>query len=1068
MSGSTITCPVCGTSNPAGFNFCGNCGARLSASTSGGSAERRQITVMFCDLIGSVAMSLKLDPEDLRDVIHRYQEACVAAVEAFGGYVAQYLGDGIMAYFGYPVVHDAEAERAVRAGLDIIGRVEALSIEIRRAHQIDVSVRVGIDTGLVVVGEVGSGTRKEHLALGETPNRAARLQTLAPPNGLVVSEATQRLVADIFETEDLGPQALKGILDTERVYRILGDRLPEGATDLTGMPRRVSTVGREPELEIIRECWASVEEGAARIVILRGEPGIGKSHLVHLFRQELADDAHTRIECRCSPFLQGSPFHPIVDWMQRIFNFYPDQSVDERLDMVEFVCRQNKITDPDAPRLLAGLLSLPADLRYPNPGYSASRIRERTHEILETLLLQMADDCPLVFVLEDEQWIDPSTRGFLEQFAAGAGGRRILVLVTSRERVRVRWPSDLPVTILSLDKLDVDHVRMLVRDLAAPRELPESVVGQIVQKSDGIPLFVQEFTRMVLEMHAPDEEEETPVPLASADLSIPVTLHDSLMARLDRLHPIKEVAQMCSVIGREFTFELALAASRMGESTLAEALVELVRADVLVGEGRPPRSRYMFRHALIQEAAYESMLRTRRAVYHRRIARYLAEKREEEELDVIAHHLSRAGDREGAARYWLRAGRRAHERWANEEAVDYFTRGMALVRELPDSPENRKTSFFLQAGHAVALLPIRGYTHPVVLLAFERAAELADGVDDPAAAMPVVRGLWAYYTVLADHDRGAALAEYLEALARKSGQHILQDEAMAARASSLIWRGDARESRNLFETAMQGLRAIASEPPATLAFQHPCVGALSYLAFANWYLGETEVAMERSRESVKLADDLDHPFSRAFAYVFDAALKTYLGLRDEARKSAEQSFVISSRFGFPFWLNVSRVLSGWAMAPTDVDEAIEQMRGGLNALQSAGVRIWTAYPSALLAQLLGDAGRPDEALELLDAVVDRNRSNGEGFLLPEILRLRARQLDALDRHTEAAADRKEAVQLAQQQGARPILLRVLMDVIQTEDRPDPALRDLLRTTADGYDDRLNLADVTAARRLLAT
>src|SRR5690606_11548998 len=378
-------------------------------------------------------------------------------------------------------------------------------------------------------------------------------------------------------------------------------------------------------------------------------------------------------------------------------------------------------------------------------------IRERTHEILETLLLQMADDCPLVFVLEDEQWIDPSTRGFLEQFAAGAGGRRILVLVTSRERVRVRWPSDLPVTILSLDKLDVDHVRMLVRDLAAPRELPESVVGQIVQKSDGIPLFVQEFTRMVLEMHAPDEEEETPVPLASADLSIPVTLHDSLMARLDRLHPIKEVAQRCSVIGREFTFELALAASRMGESTLAEALVELVRADVLVGEGRPPRSRYMFRHALIQEAAYESMLRTRRAVYHRRIARYLAEKREEEELDVIAHHLSRAGDLEGAARYWLRAGRRAHERWADEEAGDYFTRGMALVRELPDSPENRTTSCFLQAGHAGALLPIRGYTHPGVLLAFERAAELADGVDDPAAAMPVVRGLWSYYTVLADH-----------------------------------------------------------------------------------------------------------------------------------------------------------------------------------------------------------------------------------------------------------------------------------------------------------------------------
>ena len=1068
MSASSIVCPTCGTPNPSGFKFCGNCGTRLlqEEAVAEQAAERRQITVMFCDLVGSVAMSLKLDPEDLRDIIRRYQDACVDAIEAYEGHVAQYLGDGILAYFGYPVMHDGEAERAVRAGLDVVARMQSLSAELERLHGIDIAVRVGIDTGLVVVGAMGRGANKEHLALGETPNRAARLQSVAPPNGLVISQSTQRLVAEIFETENLGAQALKGIAGEEKVFRIVSERMPGSPLDLAAFNGRLSTMGREFELDVFRECWSSVEQGSGRVLMMRGEPGIGKSHVVQLFRQELSGVRHARVECRCSPYLQGGAFHPLIDWLQRVFNFYPDQSASDRLDMVEFVCERNGLEDRDAPRLLASLLSLPVEDRYKNPGYSAALARDRTQKVLEELVLKMADDRPLLMIVEDLQWIDPSTKGFLERLANVVPKRSLLLVLTARQRMQMEWPQGLPVTIISLDRMDREQVKTIIEEVAGEKSVPQAVVDQIVQKSDGIPLFVQEFTRMVIEADDDVDREEGLVN-DLPDLAIPATLHDSLMARLDRLHSVKEVAQLCSVLGREFSFELARAASRLSEIALAGALSELVRAEVLLTDGEPPRSRYLFRHMLIQETAYESMLRSRRAVYHRRVARYLIENRERESLEVIAHHLTKAGDVELAATYWCRAGDRAHERWANEEAIDYYSRGKNLLDDRPETAENRQLNFFLQAGLAVASLPIRGYTHPGVLAAFERAAELSDGNEDAASSIPVVRGLWAYYTVLADHDRAACFAEQYAVRSKKAGNPILQVEAASVRGSTLLWKGEVREARVHLQEAATGLRQIADEPPRALSFQHPYVGVLAYLSFASWYLGHPEDALEHGREAIEVAERHDHPFSRAFAYGFDAALKTYLGMTDEARKSAEKSFEISSRFGFPFWLNIGRVLSGWTMASTDPDEAVKRMQSGLDALQKAGVRIWTAYPSALLAQLLGDRGDPSEALAIVDGVVERNRSNGEGFLLPEIQRIRAGQLDALGRSDEANAERMDALELAQSQGARPLALRLLLDLMDGSEEPSAELRDLLRTTTDGYAENIQVKDVVSARRIIA-
>ncbi len=1078
----TIACPRCGTRVSPAFKFCPNCGLALSGQESDpgeirgpsegrlgtAAAERRQLTVMFCDLVGSVALSLRLDPEDLRNVVQQYQKVASDAIDRFEGYIAQFLGDGILAYFGYPVAHEDEAVRAVCAGREIIRGIEQLGKTLQTQHDIDVAVRIGIHTGIVVVGEMGTGARRENLALGDTPNLAARLQSLAAANGMVVSEATFRMVSSRFEATDLGLQTLRGTSHAERVYQIAEERLLGSPLDLLGRRDPVSSVGREREAETFETFWKAVEGGEGQVLLLHGEPGIGKSHVVQVFRQRLEGRLHRRVECRCSPYLRSTPLHPFTDWLSSVLNFYPDQSAAERLEMIGMVARSNKLEDADAVPLLASLLGVPLDGERLDLGFSPSLRRERVEHVLMELLFRIGDDAPLQLVVEDVHWADPTTRSFIQRFAGEIRERRILLLLTSRPRPELAWSPGTRVEFLPIERLSRTQVVAVINSVANGKALPEKVVEQLVERTDGVPLFVQELTKMVLESGQVIECDDC-FELADdvVDLSIPSTLNDSLMARLDRILPVKEIAQVCSTLGREFSFELARVVSRLNEADLAVALTRLVDAELLIAEGRPPKSRYMFRHGLIQEAAYESVLKSRRQQYHDRVADHLIEhpSSKESRPEIIAHHLTRAGRRDRAASYWLIAGQEAYERWANEEALDYFTRGLALLDGLKPKAAIQYDRFFLQAGLGLASIQLKGYTHHSVLSALEKARAFAEELPDQSISFPVVRGIWAHYTVIGDHRRAEGIAHQLSELADRGGAETRRIDADLANASTAFWQGRVQEAEREFGRILTEHADLIDEPPPALATQHPLIGALSYRSVAQWYLGFPDQAEQSGRQAIEYANRVNHPFSSAFAHGFYGLLQTYLGNRDDAAANGEKAIGISTQYGFPFWQGIGAVLKSWARSDDDPEAAIEAMHAALSGLRRAGVQIWTSYPSALLAELIVNQGRHDEGLGLLDSVVARARENDEGYFLPEILRISANCLHAAGNPEQADAFRHEALGLAREQGARPVLLRILLDLADDGGVGSDELDELLRTTCESFTEGLELPEVTAARQI---
>ena len=1084
---STITCPRCGTPVAATFKYCPNCGLALAdfpqptpnapadtpaelVQQAPPTPERRQLTVMFCDLVGSVALSLKLDPEDLREVIGRYQNVATECIEQYEGYVAQYLGDGLLAYFGYPVAHEDEAVRAVRAGREILTGIGRLNESLQDDYGIEVAVRIGIHTGIVVVGEMGSGARRENLALGEVPNVAARVQALAGENKLLASEATYRLVAPAFEGKDLGRHTLKGTDHEERIFEIVDERFLGSSIRISSdHPAALTPVGREGECAVFERCWQDVENGHGRALILHGEPGIGKSHLVHLYRHSVKDRPHRSVDCRCSPYYQSTPLHPFMDWLRGVLNFYPEQSPADRLEMIEFVVRQNRLTEPDAVALLAGMLSVPLSKGHQGLDIAPSLRRVRDEELLAKLFLRIAEEEPLLLTVEDVHWADPTTRSFLQRFAARLHDRRILLLLTSRPRPETSWGEDAPFESLVLRRLSRPQVEAVIDQVARGKRIPQKLVEQIVEKTDGIPLFVQELTRMVIESDLVTECDEC-FKLASdvPELSIPATLQDSLMARLDRILPVKQVAQICSTIGREFSFELARVVSKLDEPDLGVALQRLVEAELLYVDGVPPKSRYTFKHALIQEAAYESVLRGSRQTYHRRVAEHLIEHPDLEESrpEIIAFHLTRAQVRDLAAHYWRRAGEAAYARWANEEAVEYFTRGLALVNAGGPADDVRRDRFFLQVGVGLASLQLRGYTDPAVLSAFEKALTFAGELDDRTLAAPAIRGIWAHYTVIGDHRKAAAIAEDLENLSGRSDDPALRVDAELAHASTAFWRGRAAEAAARIERVLQEIDN-GEDRPTTLTVQHPKVGALSYLSLARWYLGYPEQADRIGREAVEIAAGIKHPFSIAFANGFYAVLQTYLDDSECARISADHALETATRYGFPFWSGIGTVIKAWSEREEDPLRSIATMQQALGNLRRAGVQIWTSYPGALVADLMIRNERIEEGLALIESITARAAAGDEGYFLPEIQRIRARCLQAAGRNAEAVHVRSSALDLAQRQQARPVILRLLLDIADDEGTVTPELDALLHVTYSSFTEGIDTHEVVAARRAIS-
>jgi class 3 adenylate cyclase len=723
-------------------------------------AERRQLTVMFCDLMGSTALSTRLDPEDLRFVISAYHKCVAETIARFDGFVAKYMGDGVLIYFGYPRAHEDDAERAVRAGLALIEAVAKLRIEE------PVQVRIGVATGLVVVGDlVGNGEAQERGVVGETPNLAARLQALAEPDAMVIASSTRRLTGGLFEYRDLGAVALKGFAENVPAWQVLGAGSAESRFEAL---RAITTplIGRGEEIDLLMRRWEQAKRGDGCAVLISGEAGIGKSRIAQTIVERLGGEPHTPLRLFCSPHHQDSALYPTITQLERAAGFRREDTAEQRLDKLESLLRRATNDLGEALPLLAALLSIPGGDCGPPLDLSPQKQKEKTLKALLAQVEGLAARQPVLMVYEDVHWSDPTTRESLDLLIERVVALRVLVIITFRPEFAPPWVGRPHVTLLSLNRLPPRRAAEMIARLTNGKALPKEIADQIIDHTDGVPLFVEELTKAVVESGILTETADCYVVAGPvAPLAIPTTLHASLLARLDRLAPTREVAQIAAALGRRFSHELISAVATMPKRQLDDALTQLVHAELIFQRGTPPDAEYTFKHALVQDAAYGTLLRTRRNQLHARIAATLENQFPEivvAQPALLARHCAEAGLMESAVVYWLKAAQQALARQAITEAVAQLRKGLDILAGLPDGSWRRQQELDLQIALGPALAGTKGWSAPDVGETFARARALAEQIDRSEYLPGLIMGQWAFHLVRSEHKLALSLAGQLK------------------------------------------------------------------------------------------------------------------------------------------------------------------------------------------------------------------------------------------------------------------------------------------------------------------
>jgi class 3 adenylate cyclase/predicted ATPase len=1036
-------------------------------------AERRQLTVLFCDLVGSTALAVKLDAEDLREAIRGFQSSCAAVITQMGGYVARFMGDGLLAYFGYPQAHENDAERAVRAGLALVAKVSQLLLPTGEPAQ----VRVGIATGVVIVGDtVGEEPTQEQVVVGKTPNLAARLQGVAAPNTTVIAASTLRLLGHMFVCEQLGPFELKGLSEPVMAWRVLGERMAESRFAAIHPTKHTRFVGRQNELHQLYGLWKRAKSGKGQIALLCGEAGIGKSRISKTLLARILDDAHVTIRLQCSPHHTNSPFYPIIAQLEHAANFQSLDHAAVKLDKLEALLSEiAPEVAADAP-LYAALLSLPTAGRYPALELTPRRQKDLTIKALTRQVLTLAGTKPVLFVIEDAHWIDPSTLEATNRFIEAVKTAPVLLLITFRPEFFAPWLDQQHVTMIHIDRLGRDKVSAMIRDLAGGKELPPEVLEPIINKTDGVPLFIEELTKMVLEsglLRVSGDRYITVGPLPH--LAIPSTLHDSLMARLDRLSPVKEVAQIGAAIGREFTYRLLAAVAPISGMALQSALEQLTRAGLIFSRGEPPDSTYVFKHALLQDAAYASLLRGRRQELHRRIADALEEQfaeLPETQPQLMAHHLAQAGLTELAIDYLRKAGQRANESSANAEAIGHLKLALELLQSLPDGPEHKRKALDLQAMLAQAMIAGRGYAAPETREILLQAKALTDEHTEVSQKCTILYGIWASYYVAGDVAmQQKAASEFLAEVERHDDTASL---CLSHRTlgTTYVQMGEFATARQHLERARELYDPEHHSQSKYLYGQDIGATALSYLCWTLWHLGYVDEAIAVAGEATKRAEALSHPFTLAYTICHARGMMDiFRRCADETRSYANTVISICTEHDFPFWAAGGRILDGWAIAcQGKPDEGIEKLDEGLAAWRQTGARLWLPIFLALKAEAHAKAGRSDTALNTIEEALAISDETGERWALAEVLRIKAGLLRATGR---AAADEVEkllvkSLETGQHQQALSWQLRTACDLSrlwQEQGRTQEALR-LLQSTYDEFIEGFGTADLIEAAALL--
>lgn len=990
------------------------------------SAERRHLTIMFADIVGSSVMSMKMDPEELRGLMLAFQDASTAAVNRFGGFIARFMGDGVLAYFGYPHAHEDDPERSVRAGLELIRLIAMLNEKLCAGPDVELRVRVGIATGPVVVGDlIGEGASSERSVVGETPNIAAKIEASSPPGNVTVGQETRELLGNRFETEELPSILLEGSTEPIRLHRIVSERVDISRFEATQTGNKTIFVGRRQELANLQSRWERVRASKGNATLISGEAGVGKSRFLSEFLDRIETSNPTIIRFQCVPFQSNTAFHPVIERLSSMAQIREEDSCEIRRERLDRLIREAPRPRSETLQLLAALLSVDIGVALPTRLLENPHLAKlATHEMLVEQIVARTDDGPVIVVMEDAHWMDPTSLDLTTQLCQACGNQQLMVLVTSRPDGGIEHILRRLVRLITLSGLSRSETEEMVRGMPQVQLLAAAALNAVIERTDGIPLFIEELTKLVLE-----RGEEG----VNAGSNIPTTLIDSLVERLDRLGSSKGVAQIGSAIGREFSFELLSCIDTRDEAILRKDIERLIEAELIRPSGSKQEPVYRFNHALVQDAAYGTLLYTTRRQYHASIADAMLVQSEEEKPEILAYHLNAGGRPQEAVDFWQIAGLNATQRSANVEAVHHYTKGIEALNSLPaQSTVNLKKELELQVALGPPLVAARGYASDELEAAFTRALEIGEQLDEGITDFRVLWGLSSFYLLRGQMEKSKTLQLECIALAEKEDNENWLEVASSWLGTVLFYCNELDDAADWLGRVNNYYRARSAK---ALGFQFgldPAVLARVHLVWLHWLRGETEQAHALDEETLIFARDLDHPLSHVHALNFSVVLQAFQGNFQEAMDRADEVLKVSGEFEFPHYLAYAQVMRGYALAKSgSADKGIDEMVKGLAARRQTGAELVRPMFLTMLAEVLASSGQLSWSIDILDEAESIVFHNGECWLEAEMLRVRGTVIELQNPGCkEAVICVDNALALARQSGAVSLENRALASLIE--------------------------------------
>jgi class 3 adenylate cyclase/predicted ATPase len=1038
-------------------------------------AERRQVTVMFSDLVGSTALSARMDPEDLREVISAYQKCVAETVQRFGGFVAKYMGDGVLVYFGYPHAHEDDAERAVRAGLELIAAVTALKASA------PLQTRVGIATGLVVVGDlIGSGEAQERGIVGETPNLAARLQGIAEPNTVLIAESTRKLLGNLFELEDLGTNDLKGIEAPVQAWAALRPSSAESRFDALHTTGLTELVGREEELELLLRRWSKAKSGEGQVVLLSGEPGIGKSRLTAALLDAMASESHTRLRNFCSPQHTDSALYPTIGQIERAAGFARDDTQHAKLEKLDALLAQSTTSPHDA-AIFAELLSLPHDGRYPALELTP---QQRRQKIFDALILQVATLSrlkPVLMIFEDAHWTDPTSLELLGRLMDRIPTLRVLLVVTFRPEFEPPWIGRPYVTALTINRLAEREINAMIDRVVGNKAVSAPTRREILERTDGIPLFIEEMTKAVLEAGSERAAEQVATGVPLTTLALPVSLHASLMARLDRLGNAKEIAQNGAAIGREFSHDLLAAVVRKPEAELNTAIDRLIAAGLLFRQGTPPQATYLFKHALVQDVAYSTLLREARRGLHCRIAQTLEAQFPEiaeTQPELLARHYTEAGLIEKSAGLWGKAGQRSLAHSALREAVEQFSRAIAQLQTLPMNPTVRREQIKYQVSLIPPLINIRGHAAPETKEAtlrarflIEQSETLGEHSDDPLLLFTVLYSSWVASFVEINGDACRNLAAQFLALAKKDGTAAPLVVGYRIMGNALSCTGELVPARENYDKGLALYSPAEHRHLATRFGQDLRVGILIQRSLTMWLLGYPNAAQAAVNQALADAREIGQAGTLMVVLCITSLTHILCGNFSAAEAQSDEVIPLAKEKVSPIWESFGLMIRGCVLQAYDRDaEAVETTTAGMAVYRATRSTVYLPFTLSHLSMSYARLGRFEDASRCIHEAMNRVETTKERWYEAEVSRI-AGEIALLSPQPDAAKAQtyfEHALTVTRQQQAKSLELRAAMSLARLwrdQGKPQQA-RELLAPVYGWFTEGFETSDLKEAEALL--